>query len=273
MKKAVITLVLVLGCIVFGKAQSNINDYKYVVVPHFYEFVKGKDAYRLNTITRYLLRKKGLPAFMEEEISASDYNNNNCLALKADVVNIKNMLKTKLKVVLSNCDGEVIFESAIGESKSKAYEIAYRAALNQAFESFDNLNYVYVPNEAILSRKVENEDTAKAEKEVEKLKAELEELKEKKEKVKQEELPKTKVSNVVKVEEVKSFLKAKPITNGFELINSSTSKVEYVIHTAKIPNVFMIKDNKGIIYKKDNQWLIEYVDGDKTITKSLDIRF
>lgn len=273
MKKAVITLVLVLGCVVFGKAQSSINDYKYVVVPHFYEFVKGKDAYRLNTITRYLLRKKGLTAFMEEEISASDYKNNSCLALRADVVNIKSMLKTKLKVVLTNCDGEVIFESAIGESKSKAYEIAYRAALNQAFESFENINYAYVPNEDILSRKVENEDAVKAEKEVKKLKAELEELKEKKAKVEQEETLKTQVSDVVKVENTKSYLKANPITNGFELINSITDKVEYVIHTAKIPNVFMIKDYKGIIYKKDDQWLIEYVEGDKTITKTLDIRF
>jgi hypothetical protein len=72
-KNIVITLILVFGCVVLSKAQTTIDDYKYVVVPHFYEFVKGKDAYRLNTITRHLLRKNGFAAFMEEEIKESDY--------------------------------------------------------------------------------------------------------------------------------------------------------------------------------------------------------
>ena len=194
MKKAVITLILVLGLVVFAKAQSSINDYKYVVVPHFYEFIKGKDTYRLNTITRYLLKKKGFAAFMEEEIKESDYKSNNCLALKADVVSINSMLKVKLKVVLKNCDGDIIFESEVGASKLKEYDIAYKEALNKAFESFEGISYKYTPNKEILARADKNESDAKvaeAEKEVEKLKAEIQELKEKKEKealVKKEEV-------------------------------------------------------------------------------------
>jgi len=281
MKKTAITLMIILGAITFANAQSSLNDYKYVVVPHFYEFVKGKDAYRLNTITRFLLKKKGLNAFMAEEIAESDYNDNKCLALTTDVINLSNMLSTKLKVVLKNCDDEIVFESKIGTSKAKGYEQAYKEALTRAVESFKTIHYKYVPNAAILARADKDEPVIKSsesEKEVEKLKAEIKELKENKilaeqkaDLVKEE----TKISTPAEKskEKTKSYLKAKAIDNGFELINSHSDKVEYIIRTATIPNVFMIKNKKGIIYKKDGKWLREYVEGEQTIIEILDIRF
>jgi len=281
MKKAVIALVLIIGVVVFTNAQSSLNDYKYVVVPHFYEFVKGKDAYRLNTITRFLLKKKGLNAFMEEEIKASDYNNNACLALTTEVISLSNMLITRLKVILKNCDGEVIFESKVGDSKLKDYEVAYKEALNMAIESFDAVNYKYTPNKTILSRAYKDESAirvSEAETEVEKLKAELKELKGNKNSIEkkvelEKEIPLPEDQTERPKENSKLYFKARPITNGFELINSNSNNIEYIIHTSTIPNVFMIKNKKGIIYKKDGKWVREYVDGEKTIIEALDIRF
>ncbi len=281
MKKTVVTLILVLGLVFFAKAQSSINDYKYVVVPHFYEFIKGKDAYRLNTITRFLLRKKGLNAFMQEEIKEKDYKSNNCLALKANVLSINSMLKTKLKVVLKNCDGDIIFESKIGESKVKEYNIAYKEALNKAFESFEGINYHYTPNKDIISRA--DDDTSKAEVtaakvEVEKLKAELKELKEEKDKEiivrEKEEVREYPSQEAVKNDnETESYLKAKSITNGYELINNNTNKIEYIIQKTGMKDVYTIKNQKGIIYKKGKDWIREYIDGNKTVKEILDIRF
>jgi hypothetical protein len=281
MKKTVVTLILVLGPVFFAKAQSSINDYKYVVVPHFYEFIKGKDTYRLNTITRFLLRKKGLNAFMQEEIKERDYKSNNCLALKADVLSINSMLKTKLKVVLKNCDGDIIFESKIGESKVKEYNIAYKEALNKAFESFEGINYHYTPNKDIISRaddKVSEAKVVAAKAEVKKLKAELKELKADKEKAvivkKKKEVREYLFPEAVKNDnETESFLKAKSIINGYKLINSNTNKIEYVIQKTGMKDVYTIKDEKGIIYKKKKVWIMEYsVDG-KSVTKTLDIKF
>ena len=279
MKKVVITLILIIGNLVFCKAQTTINDYKYVVVPHFYEFVKGKDAYRLNTITRYLLRKKGLTAFMEDEIKESDYESNNCLALKANVISVNSMLKTKLKVVLKNCDGDIVFESKEGESKSKTYDLAYKNALTHAFESFDGINYKYKPNKGILSRAEESVADAKvseAEKEVEKLKAEIQKLK--KDKVEtvdvQEKINKAPISETVKkAKEKKPFLKAKRVINGFELLNSQTGKIEYVLQKTAMKDIFTLKDQKGIVYKKEGKWFREYANGDSTDIEFLDIRF
>ena len=159
-------------------AQNSLNDYKYVVVPHYFDFVAGEDAYRLNTMTRFLLKKQGFNAFMEKEIDDRDYELNKCLALTARMVNIKSALKTKLKLELRNCDDEIVFESGIGTSKVKTYEIAYKKALTAAFETMKDVKYTYTPNEKIISRarKSQSED------EVKELKAEIAKLKKEKKK-------------------------------------------------------------------------------------------
>jgi len=279
MKKTVITLIFILGVIVYVKAQSSINDYKYVVVPHFYKFLTGKDTYRLNTITRFLLKKKGFNAYMEEEINESDYKNNNCLALKANVESVNSMLKTKLKVVLKNCDGDIVFESKIGESKAKEYNIAYKEALNKAFESFEGINYNYRPNKDIIARsdsKVSKTEIVVDKMEIEKLKAELKELKEDKEIIvkKKEEVIEYPFLEAVKDDnETENYLKAKSLTNGYELINNSTNKIEYIIQKTAMKDVFTIKDQNGIVYKKGKSWIMEYTEGGKSIYKTLEIKF
>tara|TARA_R110002073_G_scaffold78938_2_gene189946 strand:+ start:5207 stop:6040 length:834 start_codon:yes stop_codon:yes gene_type:complete len=277
MKKKVITLILVLGVVIFAKAQSSINDYKYVVVPHFYEFVKGKDAFRLNTITRFLLRKNGLNAFMQEEIKETDYKRNNCLALKADVMNINSMLMTKLKVVLKNCDGDIVFESKIGQSKVKEYGIAYKEALNRAFESFEGINYHYIPNKDIISRadeKNSEDEAAIAKKLVGKLKDELKEKKDKEIIVKTKEDDGRKIlpDEIIKDNNT-SYLKAIPVNNGFELINIGTNKIEYIIQKTALKEIYIIKNQNGIVYKKEKVWIIEYLVDGKSISKTLEIKF
>lgn len=159
-------------------SQSSINDYKYVVVPQYFDFIQGKNTYRLNSNTRFLLKKNGFDAYMAGELEQRDYLNNKCLALDVNVINLSNMLKTKLKLTLTNCKEEVIFETEVGESKSKEYKVAYNEALNKAFRSFEGVNYNYVPNEAILSEARTDSQIDVVQKEtVEKLKAEIEELK------------------------------------------------------------------------------------------------
>lgn len=272
MKKLLVALVVSLIAFANTNAQTSINDYKYVVVPHYFDFLKGKNTYRLNTITRFLLKKKGLNAFMEDEIKARDYRDNKCLALKADVVNVPSMLKTKLKVLLKNCDDEVIFESEVGESKQKLFEKAYREALEKAFVSFEGINYTYKPNKEILSRKEANE----SDEEVAKLKAEIEKLK--KEQTEKITEPKATIEKPATPKpqpekEEKDYLVAKAIDNGFNLVNAQTKAVEFTIQNTAMNDVYTIKDKNGVIYKKDDVWMIEYTFEGKSIKKPLKIKF
>ena len=48
-------------------AQKSINNYKYVIVPSKFDFVKGKDKYQTSSLTKFLFNKYGFTAFLDDE--------------------------------------------------------------------------------------------------------------------------------------------------------------------------------------------------------------
>ena len=289
MKEKFLVLVALFGVLHAG-AQTEINDYKYITVPYFFEFVKGKNTHRLNTTTRFLLKKYGLNAYMDDELNAEDYANDNCLALRADVVKVNALLKTKLKVVLLNCNDEVVYESEIGESKAKSYDEAYKEALIDAAESFENINYKYTPsNEPVNKEAPASEDREESKKEatvnetVAKEKTlKLEETSAKKnEVIESEKLEKVEMAEEVKPRaekvspkspEPKIELRAISISGGYEIVDQSSKVIMTLLETA-VPNVYVVKDSNAIAYKENDEWFISRkVDG-KTIKEPLKVQF
>ena len=59
MKTKFYIFILVLTVSISSWAQSNLNDYKYVLVPEKFDFLKSNDQYQLNSLTKFLLQKKG----------------------------------------------------------------------------------------------------------------------------------------------------------------------------------------------------------------------
>ncbi|OBX22355.1 MULTISPECIES: hypothetical protein [Bizionia] len=124
-------------------SQSDLNQYKYVIVPTSYEFCTERDQYQLNSLTKFLFEKQGFVALMSDEPLPQDIINNGCLALWADVLNESGIFETKFRIELKNCQKQVVFTSGIGQSREKKYKVAYNLSLRQAFESFNTLNYSY----------------------------------------------------------------------------------------------------------------------------------
>ena len=141
MKRLLLLIFIVL--IGFEAYSQSVNDYKYVLLPTKFDFLSKDDQYRLNTQARFLLKKHGFDVYYASESLPKDLNNNNCLALTANIKKVKAFLATKLVVELSNCYNQVIFTSKEGYSKEKTYKEAYREALIDAFESFNDINYKY----------------------------------------------------------------------------------------------------------------------------------
>src|SRR5690606_14645790 len=141
-------------------AQNSVNDYKYVIVPNQYDFLNEEDQFQLNSISHFLFNKYGF------------------IALKSDVANESRTFKTRLRIELTNCKGELIYFSDFGESFDKKYAIAYNKALREAFLHVQALNYTYQPNETILAMGSSKNDASKQE--IEQLKEELATLKEEK---------------------------------------------------------------------------------------------
>ncbi len=133
----VILLVLFLGAnIISSFSQTKLNNYSYVTVPEHFEFLKGKDKYQLNSLTKFLFNKYGFHAFFENELPQVI---SRCEGLKADVIKEGGFIYTKLAVVLTDCNGNEIYRSPQGKSKLKDYRQAYSQALRRAFENIERL--------------------------------------------------------------------------------------------------------------------------------------
>jgi hypothetical protein len=274
---------LILGCLNFSKAQSNLDDYKYVIVEKQFHFQNEPNEYNLNSLTRFLFKKYGFEAIMENEQFPQDLTKNSCLALQSDVKEVREFLKTKLMVELKNCKNEIIFTSEVGETKEKDFNEAYNFALRDAFKSFETINYRYKPNSNVVA--LTNKSNTTKSQEIEKLKEEIKTLKEekpsnKKVSAKVEDKKVEIVEEVVVVPEVKkvntvkilNVLYAERIDNGFQVVDS-TPKVIMVLLTTPKQDAFIVKGRDAIVYKENGSWYLSENNGSKTTTKTLNIKF
>lgn len=268
-------------------SQSNLNNYKYVIVPSKFDFLKEKDQYQLNALAKFLFNKYGFETLIEGESYPDDLARNRCLGLRSNVTKGSGMFKTKLTIALKNCDDQSVFVSKIGESREKEYGRAYTLALRSAFESVKELNHTYKPSEdnVVVSTTTEVEATSKVTMEIEALKNEIQNLKAEKETAlinqseeqgivqngRLEEGSNTSIETELK-EVVSRVLYAQEIENGFQLVDS-TPKVVYSVKQTGLDNVFLVEGKNAVLYKKENTWILEYYSGNTLKRQQLNIKF
>ena len=285
MKKAILILILLSGFFK-ANAQHSINDYKYVIVQKQFHFQNEANEYNLNELTRFLLKKQGFRPVLESDIFPDDLKSNYCLALISDVT-AKGLLRTVVTITLRDCNNNIIFQ-AEGMTKEKDFDKLYSYGIRNAFEDFKVLDYNYVPNEAISNKAGDKSvETVKDDSaEVEKLKSEIENLKiekaEKELKAEEEERAakqlKDKSDSIKdtakeKTKKRATILEAIANDNGYDLVNAESKKLIHVLTKTGMDNVFTVKGNNGIVYKKEGKWVWEYTKGKKTVVETLSIIF
>ena len=282
MLKKIILVVLVLFIGLSALAQNSINDYKYVVVPLQFDFLKGKDKYRTSTLTRHLFKKEGFEVFFDEEELPEELFKDRCLALYADVIKTSKIFKNTVQIELKDCYGNLVFLSQEGSTKIKEYKDAFPVAIKEAFKSIEALNYTYNPNSKVASNtytvgkkdnlQKDKEAVDKAEAEVKRLKKEVEDLKKEKEIVNKATKSVTKKdsltegvkanselelkqqdqeTNLVKAES--NLLKAKPNAKGFEIVDAS-NRLKMILLKTAAPNVYTVKGKEAIVFKEGDKW-------------------
>tara|TARA_R110002124_G_scaffold99961_4_gene246325 strand:- start:710 stop:1465 length:756 start_codon:yes stop_codon:yes gene_type:complete len=251
MKKHLVVIALFISGL--GFAQS-INDYKAVIIPLKYEFMKSDNQYRLATLTKFNLEKAGFDAYYVNEEKPMGLGDR-CGLLDLDVVNQKAFLTTKLYIVFKDCFGKIVYQSEIGLSREKSYDVAYSEAMNKAFESVIALEYKYngnlnvadaAPRAQVASTTTYNQNVQ----------------------------PTVAVATTVVTVPSATVLYAQPTTNGFQLVDSTPSVVLKIQKTAK-PDFFLAQkaETNGVMYKKDNQWVFEYYQGDTLMSEKVDVKF
>lgn len=285
--KYILIIVFVLSSgIIIG--QRSLNEYKYVTVPNKFDFLKYDDQYQLNSLTKFLFTKEGFQTLYGGDVRPEELIKNSCLGLTTKVNNTSGLLNTKLVIELVNCRNETVFTSAEGRSKEKDYKKGYHEALRKAFESITDLNYSYEPVKELVVQETQ------VEKEKETIPEEVKEevaLKESNEVAKIIEIKQDDkvIDNIEKqqVEDVKNEVEAKELpeleasTNllyaqpnpyGFQLVDS-TPKVVYILLKTSRADVYILKNKNGILFKKDNEWIVEYYEVNELVKQVLEIKF
>jgi len=243
-------LLIALLTSVIGFSQS-VNDYKAVIVPLKYDFLKTENQYRLSTMTKANLVKAGFQAFYGNEQLPAEFGDR-CDLLYVDVKRDNGFLVTKLFIEFRDCYGKVIYTSEIGKSKEKDYEAAYRESLELAFVSINALHYKYNGKSANTVK------TATA------------------------SIPAT-VQTVAATAVVSApvadmtdpnLLYAQPTENGYQLIDKTPKVVMKLLKTSRPDSFIAIKDGiQGSLNAKDNQWFFEYYKNDQLVSEKVVVKF
>ncbi|SDW66109.1 hypothetical protein [Flavobacterium degerlachei] len=257
MKKILLLLVALIST--YGFSQS-INNYKYVIIPLKYEFMKSENQYRLATLSKFNLNKAGFEAYYENEHLA--VTTEKCDLLSFEVIKEKSFLTTKLHAIFKDCYGKVVYQSETGVSKEKDYQLAYSEALNKAFVSIEGLNYKYAGSVKEIKKTVtpikEQSNTVV----VKEVATVLEKVN-----------PSTVVAPKVSVQS-SSALYAQPIANGYQLVDSTPKVVMKVYKTSNESNFIAEKDGtNGVLVLKDKQWFFEYYKDGTLYSEKIEVKF
>ena len=114
---------------------TNLSDYSYVIIPEQFDFLKGKDQYQMNSMSKFYFEKSGFNAYL----AGSSPNANRCDGLYANVEELRVVFGTKLQIVLRDCNDNEIYRSQEGKSKYKEFDKTYQDALRKAFSSIEAL--------------------------------------------------------------------------------------------------------------------------------------
>ena len=227
-------------------AQQSINDYQYVVLPKKFDFLKDVDQYKLNTLSKQYLEQIGFTVFYRDEVPR-ELANENCNKLYFDLTENNSMFWTRLTISLKDCAGEVLYQSAEGESRDKDSKIAYVQALRQVFGLLNATNYTY-SGKQLSTVLVQNPIV--------------------KESVKEQE-------NEVKPTQTIAMnsLFAQPIANGFQLIDT-TPKVVYKLQTTSKADVFIAQRDSltGVLIKQNEIWIFEAYENGKPVRETVDVK-
>jgi hypothetical protein len=262
MKKIVFVLFLIASnYFTFGQEKS-INNYEFIIVPEFFDFLKEPNKYQTSSLTKFLLKKNGFTVFLDSEKYLSILRKNPCMGLTAVVIDKSSLFKTKVAIELRDCFNKLIYTSKVGVSGLKDYKQGFQEAIRNAHAKMNDIRYEALSNDEALV--TEKKLLAQAPMLIEEVKEES-----------VYKLPKpTKSLKVTLINnlELTGTLYAQPKEKGFQLVNS-IPEVVFVLAKTGVKNTFIIRDKNGILYKKDATWIAEFYEGNKRVVKEYSIKF
>ena len=273
----------------FSSTYGQLDSFKYIIVPKRFDIFDEDNLHQTSVLIKHLFTERGYLAVYDDDLPA-DLVDRRCLGAVVDLEDNSTLLRTKLVIILRDCNSSQIFRSPPGNSKKKDFKEAYHEAIKEAFSVFDDIEYQYKPEEG-----TEEVVTASFEDDIKTVEEVEEETVSTESTVVQVATPeeqyyrdmqpettsyvKSEASDTTQVEtpeteEKVDVLTAKEVTNGYQLVDSN-EKVQLTLFKTSSGDVFLAKHDQGdgMVYKKDSKWYFEYYEGSDLIVKELNILF
>ena len=272
------------------QAQSQLDQYKYLVIPKKFDDFKNENQYQTSTLIKYLFVKKGFSAVYEDNLP-KDLKKNRCLGLYVDFIDDSSTFTTKGAIELKDCEDKEVFTTQQAKSKEKQFKSAYSEVIRETMKSFDGIQYAYNPK---TEENVEGPVTVSFRNDIKKLEEPSQINTNKDGMVKQEATTEnqsykdatpiasnikngTRVQNAetaVNQSPIKVTLYAQEIANGFQLVDSAP-KIRYKLQESSFPNVYIAEGEgkNGIVYTTKGKWIFEYYQDDTLLVEELKIKF
>ncbi|WP_223833544.1 hypothetical protein [Pedobacter riviphilus] len=233
------------------QAQSNTANYKYIIVPEKFSFLKQVNQYGLNTLTKAFFEEKGFTVYFDNAEIPEEIATDRCKALVVELQENNSMFVTNLTLLLKDCKGAVVIKSKAGKSREKEYETSYNLALKDAFTSFNDFKYVAGSPTVVTSTVPANTNT-------------------------ETKTAPTPVNQPVATKTVQpeALLYAQPISNGYQLIDA-TPKIVMTLLKTSVEDCYISNNGNvnGIVLKKNGAWFFEYYKNNALVSEKLSIKF
>ena len=241
--------ILLFAFMTFTSFAQSLNNFKYLIVPIQFDFQSEANQYRLNSNAKFNLTKYGFTTLFSNDTLPVDLAKDRCKAMYFDVVKTRGFLTTKLYVVIKDCQNKNLFKSPEGSSKEKVFEKAYNEALTEALASLRQLNYNYIPSDAVDKPVAATETVMPIKPAPVGIESQI-----------------SQSSNEI--------LFAQPIPNGFQLINNEP-KIIFKIFKTSVQDIYLAtKGNlQGIVIKKENVYFFESYQNNALISERVAVKF
>lgn len=309
MKRLLLTLLLISGYL--GMAQTDLNDYKYIIVPKKFDSFKRENQYQTSTLIKHLFAKNAFEPVYEDEMPM-ELQKDRCLGLLVGLQDDSSMFTTKVTLTLKDCRSQEVFRTIEGKSRLKQYVASYNEAIRGAFVSLENLDYRYngastKTGPITVSFRNDVKNLNQGQDPMIQQKATLEEQSYKDVSPVESDITKKvesgqEIVQQVATQEVQIYEDSRPVPsnlsevdmdsakkasdlqkdiwyaqelpNGYQLVDS-TPKIRMKLFESSVQGVYHAKtdDKNGMVYTKNGAWFFEYYEGENLIAEELNVKF
>lgn len=219
------------------RSQSDLDQFKYFIVPTYFNGFDSADKYQLNSLTFFLFEKNNFKILKETDSKPSDLIQNPCIGGLLRLVQHKGgIFKTKVNFDIIDCNNQVVFKSDIGESRKKDFKAAYHEALRNTFECINNEDYSY-------SSVIHSDH------------------------------PSHIISDTIEAYNQNEIYYAQKIPNGYQLVDTKPS-IFCKMYETDTENVYLVEGKSAMIKKENSNWIYSYLNKDgKTEKRIIIIKF